>query len=62
MEIKLADVVAAAIPSTGGGKLKHTDVVGLIELATLLSSGVGLADAFATLKDATSHPGLRLPV
>jgi len=62
MEIKLADVVTAATPSAGTGKkLKHTDVVGLIrELATLLSSGVGLADAFATLQDATSHPGLRL--
>ena len=41
-------------------KLRHAEVIAFIrELATLLSSGVGLADAFSTLTDTTKHPGLR---
>lgn len=43
----------------GEKKLRRADTIGLIrELATLLSSGVGLADAFITLQEATAHPGL----
>lgn len=46
--------------ASGQKKIRHTDVVALIrELATLLSSGVGLAEAFVTLQDATAHEGLR---
>jgi len=46
--------------ASGPKKIRHTDVVALIrELATLLSSGVGLAEAFVTLQDATAHEGLR---
>lgn len=62
MEIKSAEVSTPsfATKEPGGKSLRHTDVVGLIrELATLLSSGVGLAEAFATLQEATSHAGLR---
>lgn len=39
---------------------RHSDIVALVrELATLLESGVGLSDAFATLLEATTHPGIR---
>lgn len=42
------------------GKLREADTIGLIrELATLLSSGVGLANAFSTLQEASTHPGLQ---
>lgn len=61
MEVK--PVAAASgntiIKGNGAKKIRHSDTIGLIrELATLLSSGVGLADAFGTLQEATTHPGL----
>ena len=60
LEIKAVAELQASFAVSSNKKLKHTDVIGLIrELATLLSSGVGLADAFATLKDATTHPGIK---
>jgi general secretion pathway protein F len=44
----------------GAHKLKQTDLVAFVrELATLLSSGVGLTDSFATLHSATSNTALQ---
>jgi general secretion pathway protein F len=46
--------------SAGSGKLKQTDLVAFVrEVATLLSSGVGLTDSFATLQEATTNPALK---
>ena len=40
--------------------IRRTDLVAVIrEIATLLNSGVALAEAFSTLLEATSHPRLR---
>ena len=45
MEIKAVEISSSAAAATGGKKLRHTDVVGLIrELSTLLSSFVCLAE------------------
>lgn len=62
MEVKPVAAPSGNSIAEGNGakKIRHTDTIGLIrELATLLSSGVGLADAFSTLQEATSHPGLQ---
>lgn len=62
VSIKPADQTVFVGPKNDK-KIRHTDVVGLIrELATLLSSGVGLAESFSTLQEATSHPGLKKAV
>lgn len=54
--------IRSAVTQKGSGnrKIKHTDVLALIrELATLLSSGVGLAETFATLHEATTHEAIK---
>ncbi|MGE3347329.1 MAG: type II secretion system F family protein [Ramlibacter sp.] len=44
-----------------GDKIRQADLVALVrELATLLSSGVGMTEALATLLEATQHTGLNL--
>lgn len=53
----------SSVTTKSDRKVRHTDVVGIIrELATLLSSGVGLAESFTTLQEATAHPGLKRSV
>ncbi len=61
VELRARKAGGTARATTGGGKkVRHVEVVALIrEMATLLSSGVGLAEAFATLQDATAHEGVR---
>ena len=62
LKAEAAPSATLALSSAGSGasKIRHSDVVGLIrELATLLSSGVGLAEAFTTLEEASNHSGLR---
>ncbi len=46
--------------SGGTHKLRQTDLVALVrEIATLLSSGVGLIESFSTLHDATTNTALQ---
>lgn len=55
--------IVSQIPSATSGasrKVRQSDIFGLIrELATLMSSGIGVAEALATLQEAITHPGLR---
>jgi len=54
------DTVASTVTGGGTGKLRHSDLVALVrEIATLLSSGVGLTETFSTLHDATKNPALQ---
>lgn len=52
-------------PSTGSGQgggntIRQPDLVALVrEIATLLSSGVGMTESFATLHESTSHNALK---
>ncbi len=50
-------------PRVSSQKVRQSDLVSLVrELATLLSSGVGMTEALATLMDATSNVGLQQPL
>jgi general secretion pathway protein F len=51
---------AASAMGASAGKLRQTDLVALVrEIATLLSSGVGLTETFSTLHDATKNLALQ---
>lgn len=57
---KRASVSAVGVSSQ---KVRQSDLVSLVrELATLLSSGVGMTEALATLIEATSNAGLQQPL
>lgn len=57
---KRASVRAVGVSSQ---KVRQSDLVSLVrELATLLSSGVGMTEALATLIEATSNAGLQQPL
>jgi len=48
------------LETKGRQSIRQSDVVALIrELATLLGSGVGMSEALATLREATTHAGIR---
>ena len=50
-------------PRVSSQKVRQSDLVSLVrELATLLSSGVGMTEALATLMDATTNVGLQQPL
>jgi general secretion pathway protein F len=54
---------AAAAPRRGSSAVRGADTVALIrELATLAASGVSLAEALSTLREALVHPGLQAEV
>lgn len=60
LELKVHHQGAGRKSSAGSRVVRHSDGVALIrELATLLGSGVGLSEAFATLLEATEHTGLK---
>lgn len=60
LELKLSRPRVGRKVLSGSQTVRHSDVVALIrELATLLGSGVGLSEAFATLLDATEHSGVK---
>lgn len=60
LEISVGKSSAEFQFATRSSAIRRTDLVAVIrEIATLLNSGVALAEAFSTLLEATSHPRLR---